>query len=109
MLNHSSYLCEYVLRVHYVYNCDSNAVRRCAGVCIMIHVCVCGDVNPLLLSLTLTSFNMEECGQSHPVSHGVAQLVERRPRDPKTRGSNPVCVRSTTDLCDSFSESKMLC
>ena len=37
----------------------------------------------------------------------VAQLVERQPRDPMdsmTRGSNP--VRSTTTICESFSESK---
>ena len=40
----------------------------------------------------------------------VAQLVERRPRDPMDsmiRGSNP--VRSTRNICGSFSEFKMLC
>ena len=40
----------------------------------------------------------------------VAQLVERRPRDPMgamDRGSNP--VRSARKICESFSESKMLC
>ena len=40
----------------------------------------------------------------------VAQLVERRPQDQmdsKTRGSNP--VRSTRKICETFSESKMLC
>ena len=38
---------------------------------------------------------------------GLAQLVERRTRDPKTRGSNP--VRSARNNCDSFSEAKTLC
>ena len=40
---------------------------------------------------------------------GVVQLVEHRIRDPKTRGSNPACVRSTRKICESFSQSKMLC
>ena len=40
---------------------------------------------------------------------GVAQLVEHWTRDPKTRGSNPVCVKRTRKNCESFSESKMLC
>ena len=40
---------------------------------------------------------------------GVAQLVERRTQDKKTGGSNPTCVRSTRKICESFSESKMLC
>ena len=40
---------------------------------------------------------------------GVAQLVEHRTRDPKTRGSNPGPVRSTRTICETFSESKMLC
>ena len=40
---------------------------------------------------------------------GVAQLVERRTRDPKTQGSNSACVRSTRKNCQSFFESKMLC
>ena len=35
---------------------------------------------------------------------GGDSLVERRTRDPKTRGSNP--IRSTRKICDSFSESK---
>ena len=41
--------------------------------------------------------------------YGVAQLVERQTQDPKTRGSNPACVRSTRKNVESFSESKMLC
>ena len=45
---------------------------------------------------------------NHPDDR-VVQLVERRTRDPKTGGSNPVCVRSTRNICESFSESKMLC
>ena len=36
---------------------------------------------------------------------GMAQLVERRARDPKTRSSNP--VRSTRKNCESFSKSTM--
>ena len=32
---------------------------------------------------------------------------ERRTQDPKDEGSNP--VRSTREICESFSESKMLC
>ena len=32
---------------------------------------------------------------------GVAQLVERRTRDPETRGSNP--IRNTRKSCGSFS------
>ena len=36
---------------------------------------------------------------------GVAQLVERRIRDPKDRGSNPVW--STRTICESFSEWKV--
>ena len=43
------------------------------------------------------------------VTARVAQLVERRTRDPKTRGSNPACVRSTRKKCENFSESKLLC
>ena len=37
----------------------------------------------------------------------VAQLVERRTQDPKTRGSN--LVKSRKQNCESFSESKTLC
>ena len=33
----------------------------------------------------------------------VAQLVEHRTRDPKTGGSNPACVRSARNNCESFS------
>ena len=38
---------------------------------------------------------------------GVAHLVQRRIQDPKTRGSNP--VMSTRKVCESFSQSLMLC
>ena len=38
---------------------------------------------------------------------GVARLVKRRTQDQKTRGSNP--VRSTGQICESFSESRILC
>ena len=38
---------------------------------------------------------------------GVAQLVERRIRNPKIGGSNPAYVRSTGTICEFFSESKM--
>ena len=41
-----------------------------------------------------------------PGGDGVAQWVERRSRGRKTRGSNPVCVRSTRTICEGFSESK---
>ena len=34
-------------------------------------------------------------------SDGVAQLLERRTREPKTRGSNP--VRNSRQICESFS------
>ena len=40
--------------------------------------------------------------RSFPQGDGVVQLEERRTRDPKTRGSNPVCVRSTTKTCQRF-------
>ena len=40
---------------------------------------------------------------------GVAQLVERRARDPKTRSWNPACVRSTREICESVSQSITLC
>ena len=43
------------------------------------------------------------------LSNGMAQLGERRTRDPKTGGSNPGPVMSTINICESFSESKMLC
>ena len=42
-----------------------------------------------------------------PRCDGVAQLVERQTRDLKTECSNT--VRSTRKICESFSESKMLC
>ena len=42
-------------------------------------------------------------------AHRVAQLVERRIRDLKIGGSNPACIRSTRKICESFSESKVLC
>ena len=44
----------------------------------------------------------------HSSCDGVAQLVERRTRDPMTGGSNPACVRSTTKICESFSESNVV-
>ena len=40
------------------------------------------------------------------IHDGVAQLVEHQTRDPKTRGLNPVCVRSTRKICESFSRVK---
>ena len=39
-------------------------------------------------------------GTRGPRGAGVAQLVERRTRDPETQGSNP--VRSTRKMCESF-------
>ena len=36
------------------------------------------------------------------VGDGVAQLVERRIRNPKNGGSNPACVRSTRKMCEFF-------
>ena len=43
-------------------------------------------------------------GGSH--NDGVAQFVECLTRDRKTRGSKPVCVRSTGTICASFSLSQ---
>ena len=56
-----------------------------------------------LLHISKTKYMLVALGD------GVAQLVERRTLDPKTRGSNPACVRSPQEKCVSFSESKMLC
>ena len=61
----------------------------------------------------LNAFSRIECRYSYVLRSDVrvAQLVERRPRDPikwLTRGSNP--VRSTRTICERFfSESKLLC
>ena len=52
----------------------------------------------------LVAFCMVNCVMSRD---GVARLVERQTQDLKTEGSNP--VRSTRKICESFSESKMLC
>ena len=38
-------------------------------------------------------------GEKEEAEEEVAQLVERRTRDPKSLGSNPVCVRSTRKNC----------
>ena len=42
-----------------------------------------------------------------PCDYGVAELVERRTRDPKDGDSIP--VRSTRNICEFFSESNILC
>ena len=61
----------------------------------------------LVTKTTTASLNSTtRCGPCQFWSDGVAQLVQHRTRDPKTRGSNSICVRSTRTICENFSGSK---
>ena len=48
----------------------------------------------------ICKFNAKTFGTYLRKGDGVAQLVERQTRDPKTRGSNPVCFRSIRKICE---------
>ena len=87
--------------------------RQLAWVWLML-TCLSLLMSRFLFVMTLNyshshNFRRLESFTWHVWGDGVAQLVERGTRGPKTGGSNPACAGSIRKLCGSFSESKMLC